>query len=293
MLWSMAGLPIAARPDDRRSAGNSSDREIRQRFRDLPKAMWAWKIDAPALADLRSFCEAETIDTVLLSISGPFLDALAADNAAVVDNLRGLKESGVSVRALAGDPSWCRARHLPDFLRKLVDVMEHRDGLFDGLSLDVEPNALDAWHSDASRRELMDETIAFFEMVRAHVGSLKLDISVNPVFARLTTSDGRNFLEEIVRRANSVDLMAYRNTAERAVQWAEGAIRVIEASSLQWRFGVLVHPSRERGTSYAGTDTTSFMAQMIELDRRLGRSSAAAKFRGAIFEDFHALRALF
>jgi hypothetical protein len=172
----------------------------------------------------------------------------------------------------------------------LIDVMHSNGRLFEGLSLDVEPDALAGWHKPEERIGLIDGTAAFFETVRRGLGTFKLDIAVNPAFADMKTSKGESFLAAIARSADSIELMAYRNSPVRTIHWAEKAIRTASDAGRDWRLGVLVHRNRERGTSYFGRDAGAFLADMIALDRLSHRLNRGGTYRGLVFEDYHGLR---
>lgn len=274
-----AGWPTAASAQPDRAA-----------FQALAKAIWAWKVAPSDLARIRAFVRTERIDTVLLSVAGPLADQLRGGNPGLLQELKGFRRDGVSLYALTGDPSWCGSDRLPDSVRTLIDVMKSDDRLFAGLSLDVEPNASPDWHDPAGRQKLIDGTISFFQLVRDGLGRLKLDAAVNPSFAGLKTSKEENFLAALTRRTDSVELMAYRNSPERTLHWAEKAIGVIAGTSRNWRLGVLVHSSRESGTSYFGRDGTSFLSDMVKLDRLARRRDRSRLYRGLAFEDYDGLR---
>jgi hypothetical protein len=162
--------------------------------------------------------------------------------------------------------------------------------LFDGVSLDVEPNALPAWHDQSRRQQLMEGTVAFYDFVRAAAPNISIDAALNPAFAGLRLSSGQNFLAALAHRLDSVSIMAYRDNPERAIKWASRAIAVVEAAGLPWRLGVLVHTSSETGTSFVGTSRMVFEADMVALEDLVRSHGPSAHYRGLIFEDYNGLK---
>lgn len=283
-LGMLAGLSFAAR----RGAAATPSRGTG--FRDLKKAMWVWKVDAEHLDAIGAFAKDAGIDTALLSLPALMRTDLTSGNATSALPLRALRQSGLSLVPLTGDPSWVQSPgRMPQSLGRILKAAADNEGLFDGISLDVEPNALPAWHDPTRRKELMDNTLAFYDMVRAGTGRMPIDAALNPAFAELRLSDGQNFLEALARRLDSISIMAYRDNPEATIKRAAPAIALIEHTGVPWRLGVLVHASSEKGTSFVKSDRAPFEADMIALDDMARHSGPSAHYRGLIFEDYHGL----
>jgi hypothetical protein len=253
--------------------------------------MWVWNLESDHLDALAAFATAEVIDTIFLSLPAAMRADLATGNARTVARLRALREKGLSLMALTGDPSWVQSPdRVPQSLKQILAAATHDNALFDGVSLDVEPNALPQWHNPSDRAALLTGTLAFYKRVRALAGRTPVDAALNPAFAELHLSDGQNFLEALCRQLNSVSLMAYRNLPERAYQRAAPAAAIIEAVGLPWRLGVLVHATQEKATSYVNTDRATFERRMVELDTFERSRGPNRNYRGLIFEDYNGLQ---
>lgn len=261
-------------------------------FRGLRKAMWVWNFGSDDLDALAAFATAEVVDTIFLSLPAAMRADLATGNVRTVARLRALRQKGLSLMALTGDPSWVRSpERVPQSLKQILAAATHDKALFDGVSLDVEPNALPQWHNPSARPELLKGTLAFYKKVRALAGRTPIDAALNPAFAELRLSDGQNFLEALCRQLTSVSLMAYRNLPERAYERAAPAATIIEAVGLPWRLGVLVHATHEKATSYVDTDRATFEADMVKLDAlERGGRGPSRNYHGLIFEDYNGLQ---
>lgn len=283
-LKAVAGLPLAARADAALAGSNS------EKFRGLRKAMWAWKVGTDDLAALKAFADAVGIDTVLWSVPPQIRAALADDDRAAAPPVRALREEGRALFALTGDPGWVQSpQRMPRSLGQLVQAAAADPTTFDGVALDVEPNALPGWHDPAQRKRLMDDTVAFYDMVRSKAPHVPLDAALNPAFAGIVLQNDGTLLEALLRRIDSVSLMAYRDSAEGTMTWAAPAIEVIERMGVPWRLGVLVHGSSEAGTSFSEYRRPDFEAEMIALDDLVHRRGPSASYRGLIFEDYNGL----
>lgn len=285
LIATLAGAPLAA------TFGLASGHAAASgaAFRKLRKAMWVWKFDEQYFGELARFAAAESVDTMLLSLPAAMRAELEAGNAKILSRLRTLKQGGRSLLALTGDPSWVNTpQRLPQSVGTILTAVT-QDGIFDGISLDVEPNALPGWHDPGERAQLMAHTLTFYATVRAAAGDLPIDAALNPAFAALNLPNGQGFLASLCAHLSSVSLMAYRDSPERILEWAEPAIAVIEAAQRPWWLGVLVHATSEKGTSFVGTSRAAFEADMVELDRMV-RLRAEANYRGLIFEDYDGLK---
>lgn len=254
-------------------------------FRGIPKSMWVWKTALEELPEMEAFATAWRIERVLLSLSPRVLDQIKAREDGL-DPVRKLRDAGLGVFALSGDPEWLRQQELPRTLARIIDMAP---GTFDGLALDVEPQALAAWHT-GSRPELLQALIQFLDRVRARAGHLPVGAALNPVYANIPLgAGGGNALEALCKRLDFVSLMAYRNQPEAAVGWAKPAAEILDKAGVSWSLGVLVHASNEKRTSYFGSDRSAFLSDMVRLHGLMsGRFQAA--YKGLIFEDYRGLR---
>lgn len=261
-------------------------------FRQVPKAMWVWKTPPGELPSLGEFARRWNITRVLLSLPHSTLDRLTAGDQGISAELRKLRDNGLEVVALTGDPSWVEHDDLPRSVSKIFDI-EARQKLFDGLDLDVEPHVLSEWREGGSRRErLMLGHLALIESAAKRALGLPLGAALHPIYAKMTLPDGRNYLDALCRNLQSVSLMAYRNHPKATIGWSEQAIAVLEHAKVPWRSGVLVHESNEAGISYVGWQQARFVADMTELDVQLRSVPSVNYYRGLIFEDYKGLSAI-
>lgn len=283
-LGMLAGAPFAVVRNTASASSNSAA------FHDLQKAMWVWKVDIDHLDALGAFVKEAGIHTTLLSLPAGMRADLMAGDVTALSHLRALREGGLSLGALTGDPSWVASpQRMPQSLDQILRAAAGNKTLFDRVSLDVEPNTLPAWHNSVGQKALMESTIAFYDAVRASANHIPIDAALNSAFAKLHLPDGQNFLEALARRLDSISIMAYRDNPEGTIKRAASAIALIEHVGIPWRLGVLVHASPESGTSFVGAGRGAFEADMIALNDMVHREGPSAHYRGLIFEDYHGL----
>ena len=278
-------------------AGQSAGSAVRRadsdaaRFHALRKSLWVWNVDENGLEELRGFARRTVVDAVLLSLYGSLMAKFASGEAATLTRLEMLKQDVPVLLALIGDPGWiATSRAMPGFVRQVLSGMKRHPGIFDGLSLDIEPNALPQWQEPSGRPALVRKSVQLFATIRSESGGVPIDAALNPLFASIEASQGRSFLEELANNADSVGLMAYRSTPQRAMEWARQAIAVLDGAVL-WRMGVLVDADPEPGTSYFGQNSSAFERAMSELDARI-RKARPRSYGGLAFQDYHGLRAM-
>lgn len=287
-LKMLGGMPLAGVQDPALASSDSAN------FRKLRKAMWVWNVEPGGLEALRTFASDKGIDTLLWSLPPSIRAGIAVGDATAVSSVRALRAGGRTVFALTGDPSWVQSpQRMPQSLDQLLEAADDDRTAFDGISLDIEPNALPAWHDPARRRKLLDDTVTFYDMVRSKARQTALDAALNPVFAEIRLQDDQSLIQALVRRLDSVSLMAYRDSVEATMAWAAPAIAAIESIGVPWRLGVLVHASSEKGTSFVGRDRSAFEADMVALDDTVRSRGPSTYYRGLIFEDYNGLARMF
>jgi hypothetical protein len=269
-------------------AANDGDNE----FRRLAKGAWVWRIEGHSFPALREFALRHGIGRVMISLRPAQRQALLGGAMDLRQGVRALRESGVEVFALTGDPSWPRAPHrVPGSLAELVRIQELYS-LFDGLHLDVEPHSLPEWRDGGEKRaSLIEGLIEFLSRARGLVPRWPLEAALHPQYSRLARRSGETFMAALMEKVDAVSLMAYRDDAHRLIALAASSIEIFERASRPWRLGVLVHADKEAGTSYWGADRARLVSEMGLLDA-LAKSnrSGARHYRGLMFEDFDGLR---
>jgi len=162
-----------------------------------------------------------------------------------------------------------------------------------GLHLDVGPQADPRWRlGDGPRTQLLEAFVRFLTAVAASTTSLPIEAAIHPAMARLNLRDGSNALRRIGEHVGRMSIMAYRNSASATIDWAASTLQVLMTTEIAWRMGVLVHQSAENRISFFNAPLSSFMREMIELDRSLRASSTRHRYRGLVFEDYAGLREL-
>ena len=289
-----AGLAVAistAMAENARGSVLASTGGEVARFRALHKSLWVWNVDENGLEELLKFAKKIAVDTVLLSLYGSLMEKFASGDAATIADLEMFKRDGRGLFALIGDPGWIStSRAMPEFIRQTLGAMSRHPGIFDGLSLDIEPNSLPQWQDPFGRQDLVQKTVQLFGTIRSESGGVPIDAALNPFFASIESSQGRSFLDELARHVDSVSLMAYRATPARAVEWARQAIAILDGAVL-WRMGVLVNADPETGTSYFGKSRAVFQLEMADLDARI-RKARPKSYAGLVFQDYKGLRAM-
>lgn len=190
---------------------------------------------------------------------------------------------------MAGEPDWAWGPpELPAHAVLLVRLAVET-GLFDGLHLDVEPNALPDWND--TRPALIKGTLRFYDLLRAAAPDQKIDIAVNPIFASLTTG-GSNFMRELARRAGSLSIMAYRSDPRRALEWAAPAIARIEGVGRRWRMGAEVG-NAEPGATWRGTPPDRFSTAMADFDGLIVKRFQSPRYEGLALHDYDSLAEMY
>ena len=259
----------------------------------ISKAIWVWKFDWAAVEELRAFSARQRIATLFLSLSRSARTRLFAGDEEPANAIRSLSPAGLEVWALAGDPGWLeQPTQIPEPLQELIKGQQTR-ALFHGLHLDVEPQANPRWRlGDGSRTQLLEAFVRFLTAVAARATSLPIEAAIHPAMARLNLRDGSNALRRIGEHVSRMSIMAYRDSASATLDWVASTLEVLMTMEISWRMGVLVHQSAENRISFFNTPLSSFMREMIELDRLLRASTNRQRYRGLVFEDYDGLRGL-
>jgi hypothetical protein len=250
-----------------------------------------WQDEPNEWAALKSFCTAQRIEHIMLSLSKDARSSLLAGDASVEAQLRSLKTNGVSVWALGGEQDWV-TRKKSALPKSLLDVLQlqQRNAFFDGFEFDIEPHLLPQWHA-GDRVTVGREYLNLLSQIRAATSKTELAVTVVPSYTEVAMDDGNSLLWHIVRTVDRVSLMAYRDTPSAALQYAQSSLDVFKAANSRWRFGVLVNQSKESHVSFFGTAADEFKKDMVELDQSL-RAQSPAGYLGLIFEDYTGLKAM-
>src|SRR5256885_1941234 len=126
-------------------------------FRHLMKALWVWGDRILAPEDLESVITAHGINTLFLYTPPGTAEELLRGSKEGIDHLSALRAGGCSIYLMAGEPDWAfGVQELPEHVRLLVRLQSALPGLFGGIHLDVEPNALPEWREHAAKSRLIE-----------------------------------------------------------------------------------------------------------------------------------------
>ncbi|MBX6392157.1 MAG: hypothetical protein IRY96_01695 [Burkholderiales bacterium] len=259
-----------------------------QDFAALPKALWVWLKSLHELEGLSRFAGQHGFEALMIHFRKDARALMLSAQPEALAHLRSLREGGIAIYALAGEPQWAMRDAVPDTVEQLIEI-ERRHALFDGLHYDVEPHSLPAWRERGGRERLMHGLVRLARHTRTALPShLKLQFALNPRHSLVSTGSA-DALSGLAPYVDEVALMAYRDAPQRQLEAAAPAAERLHALDIPWRMGVLSNPPREKGVSYHGLAAEAFEARMQELwagARRLPHC------RGLIFENYHSLRAL-
>ncbi|SFS13950.1 hypothetical protein SAMN04487783_1735 [Agrococcus baldri] len=193
----------------------------------MTRAMWVW-VHADAPPDpgaLGAFAARERVTEAFVSVplAGP--DPVTRACAAA------LREHGVRVAALGGDPSWAEPPARPGddavgWMRRAT-----ADGMFDAVHLDIEPWDRDDWVGGEERllsglaRAVRDVTIAT---------RMPVEVDMAPWIA----AEHPSAFAAIARAADGVTLMAYRDRAPAILALSAAARALLAEQGTRWRLGV-------------------------------------------------------
>lgn len=252
-------------------------------FKALPKSLWVWKTplaEAPAAAD---FARRHGFGTVFYSLP----PAERSAPAAVAGALGAFRDHGIRLYAVAGAPAWAQQSQLPRPLEDLIELAGK--ARFDGLCLDVEPQALPAWRD--GRPELMAGYVGFINRAaeRARAAGLPLYTATVPAYSGQPVAGDGTVMEQVAGLSASTILMAYRSDPAEALKVSRRSLEQLESSKKPWWFGVTTKRDAPSAISYGRTPVAAFKSALADLDARLkGRPGYA----GISVNDYSSLREL-
>lgn len=252
-------------------------------FRGLRKSLWVWKTplaEAPGAAD---FAGRHGFDTVFYSVP-PEERGVSAK---VATAHRAFRDQGIRLYAVGGAPTWAQQSQLPRPLEELIEMAGRER--FDGLCLDVEPQALPAWRE--SRPALMASYVAFLERAseRARSVGLPLCAATVPAFSNQSVQGDGTVMEQVVRNSESTVLMAYRSDPSEALKVSRHSLNQMEGGEKPWWFGVTTKRDAPAAISYGRTSPAAFKSAVLDLDSRLRGQPGYA---GVSVNDYSSLREL-
>jgi len=260
------------------------------------RSLWVWQTpldEAPAVA---AFATRYRFGSVFLSIPAADRAALAAGAANALQALGALRNAGLQVYCVAGDPEWVKRRRdePPETVRRLLGAHQAH-GVFDGIALDVEPHTLPEWKDGSDKSALAENYIAVLGLIRAAAAALGLPAlaTVHPTYAKysLPSGNGQTLLQSAARAVDATDLMAYRNSEATLESFGGTAMEQLAGVGKPWWLGVSTHANSPPGTSYATLPAARFFAEIDATATEL-RQRFAGSFAGISVEDYRNTSAL-
>lgn len=206
-------------------------------------------------------------------------------------------ERGIEVDLLAGDPSWARPdKH--ESVQSLLDRLavwqreawseegDYPPGAtaFDGIQLDVEPYLLPEWPSQM----MFDSFVGMAELAQNYLKTnpdLKLDYGLAiPIWL---DKEQYNYLNEDLQAASDyVALMDYRDTAERIVRDAVGALEAAERLGTKVFVGVNTRLARGSDPLSTTFYDDGYRVMEVELAKAGDQLTTYKSFVGIAIHDY-------
>jgi len=252
--------------------GISRADDIRQKFIDLPKAVWVFRqsLDDTSLKTLKNNCQNWGISTVWLGLNSSFRAILANPTAAAFKNLSLMRERSIKTQALLGDANWCRTPYkFPNAVRDLLKLNNFSD-FFQGVHLDIEPHTLPEWKDGSGVNELMNGYLTLLKTIRAALPKdFPMAVDIPHTYTKRTLNNGQNFTDSIIPLVDDIGLMTYRTPAQEAVRLAATTTNKFEKLQTSWWMGVHCQSTPEQRVSHFQTTKENFWAEMIDFDYRI------------------------
>lgn len=245
-----------------------------------PRQLWVWQQSNPkALVALAR----QYMITELLVWVSPGFTADPRAIAYLTELHSDAVSAGMQLNALGGDPSW--ASH-PQTAGAWADEVQ-RSGFFGRLHLDIEPYALPGWNSKSAG--LANGLLS--ALAAAKRSGLPVDADIPYWYNTITAGGGGPLDVAVMRLADSVTIMAYRNST--AAVLAVAATEMAHAATLGSRVWIGINIASPGGdpanTSFAGQSAAA-------VKRAAAAISAQAQqwptFSGLALHDYSSLAVL-
>jgi hypothetical protein len=213
-------------------------------------ATWSWQVDGD-IARTVDFVTARRLREVWVGVP---LSGVDEDIAALT---RALRDRGIAVRCLGGDPSWANDHDTACNWAFRATT----DAVFDGVHLDVEPWTLPQWPHDAP--VLMASYAALVEEM-TEVAPLSVDL------APWLADDHRDVISHVARQCHSITMLAYRDNPEAILGAAAGTIALCDAAQTRFRIGVetqLPSPAVPAHTTFGDDGQAAMTAALTAVAR--------------------------
>lgn len=264
--------------------------DLQKKYRAIPKSLWIWRTSLQQLPDVLAYARKWKIGTLFYSIppkERKGLTAIGSKEAKLINKAR--RQDGFKFIALTGDPKWVwRGDRMPGAVQNLINI--HRDShLFDGLQLDVEPQALKEWRG-AKRRDLAEGYYQHVKTVAQETKDAKLPLgaAIHPAYARVAVpSLGSSMLKATMPYLDEVGIMAYRNDPRHTFRISRLTIKQLALGKTRWWMGVTTQNSRvAHKISYFGKTQKYFIESLSQMDAMARRTSAQKTYAGIAIQHY-------
>ncbi len=199
----------------------------------VARAAWLWVHEAapPDAVAVAAFLSEERVYEAFVSVPGP---GPSKDTRSCVAALR---DRGIRVSALGGDPSWVDGQGALRWMERAVGGLA-----FDAVHLDIEPWGTADWAGNDAR--MLAGLERAVREVAAHT-ELPVEVDLVPWLAETHPSA---FLR-IASAADAVTLMAYRDRADDIFAVSSAARALLRRAGRPYRIGVETGPVRHPAPS--------------------------------------------
>lgn len=243
------------------------------------RATWLWVHEAapPDAAAVAAFLARERVHEAFVSVPG--MGPSEHTRACVA----ALRDRGIRVSALGGDPSWSDGRGALRWVERAVGSLA-----VDGVHLDIEPWGTAEWPGNEHR--MLAGLERAVREVAAHT-ELPVDVDLAPWLAQ---THPRAFTR-IAGAADAVTLMAYRDRAEDILAVSDSARALLRGARRPYRIGVetgpVRHPAPSARETFAEDGRAAMETALVDVAARIDPRDRFAGFAVHDAESWAALRA--
>ena len=259
------------------------------------RALWVWNAESVENeGELNSFFDfvlAHNVSTVFLFVSSKRFEGMEERHRTF---LRVAHAHGLKVDALNGEPDWLYAKHRdgPDtFVNQVIqfNLANTPDQRFDGIHLDVEPQALVDWKK-GKRKDIVQEYLEFLKWCHGKVqrGGIPLKVDVPDQFQRIEVGPS-SLANRVMDLADELVLMVYRDRAQKIIEMTQPLIKAGDERGKKVWVGLSpeIEGSVRRATDKLSKSEFEKIVQQVERAEVSHRS-----FVGVAIHDYRRLREL-
>jgi hypothetical protein len=260
-------------------------------------ALWIWETPSAQWGEAAAFAAAAGFTWVFLSLPPQDRARFINDPVGLNRALSVFDAQSLAVQAAAGDPKWATGDQPPRGLEQILSIVAATP-LLRGLHLDVEPHALPEWKTadPTVRGRLAAGTLGLTAQARKALPEGKiLGTVLHPSFAGAPINAGGDgdLATALIAVADEITVMAYRNTPEAVVAFAEKLLTRLDARPTPWRFGLTARGGQELDKiSYDRMGWAKMRRDMEALSRLAAERPAGRLYCGGAVNAYLPLRAI-